>query len=115
MKHFPIERYRFYKHGNRIIAVSTYAGVSVRGVAICADGDEYDEEYGKRLAAARCNYAIALKRRQRALNKAMEAAQELEKAQAKLNKYRSYLWDSSEAVLAAGTELNNTIAERIEI
>ena len=115
MKSFPIDGYRFYKHGNRVIAVSTYAGRVVRGVAICADGDQYDEEYGKRLAAARCNYNVALKRRKRALDKATEAATEMERASAKLDKYRDYLWDASEAVLEAGTELDNVLAERAEI
>ena len=55
---YPIEKYRYYftktKAGNpKIIATSTYAGRTVRGVAICGDGDSYDEETGKKLAAAR--------------------------------------------------------------
>jgi hypothetical protein len=115
MKSFPIDGYRFYKHGNRIIAVSTYAGRVVRGIATCAEEDTYDEEYGKRLAAARCNYKVAVKRRERAFNKAVEAAANLERAQKQVEKYRSYLWDASNAVIDAGTEVDNIVMERAEI
>ena len=43
----------------KVIAISTYAGKPVRGVAICSVHDEFDLEKGKKLAAARCNAKVA--------------------------------------------------------
>lgn len=63
---FPIEKYHFIKTRNKIIAMSTFAGKTVKGVAKLNPKDEYDEEFGKRLAAARCNLKIAQKRCKRA-------------------------------------------------
>ena len=44
---YPIEKYRYYTNGRRVIAVSTYAGKTVRGVATCDPGDEFSMEKGK--------------------------------------------------------------------
>ena len=115
MKHFPIEGYHFFQHGNRVIAVTTYAGKTVRGVAVCANDDEFDLEYGKRLAAARCNYKVAKKRRERAFTKVANAAEVYEAACHDLDKYRRYFYDASNAVLEAGTELDHVLAEKAEI
>ena len=115
MKHFPIEGYHFFQHGNRVIAVTTYAGRTVRGVAVCADGDEFDIEYGKRLAAARCNYKVALKRRERATDKVFHAVEDFERADKELNKYRQYFYDASNAVIDAGNELDQVMREKAEI
>lgn len=65
---FPFEKYRFHvvdtknsdgQKVKKVIAISTYAGKPVRGVAICSVHDEFDLEKGKRLAAARCNEKVA--------------------------------------------------------
>ena len=50
---YPIEKYKFYTNGSRVIAVSTYAGKTVRGVAVCHAGDTFSLEKGKKLAALR--------------------------------------------------------------
>ena len=78
MKTYPIEKYKFYttktKDGRmKTIATSTYAGKTVRGVAICDHEDTYNEEVGKKIAAARCAVKVAEKRYFRAASKA-EAA-----------------------------------------
>lgn len=70
---YPIEKYRFYTNGSRVIAVSTYAGKTVRGVAVCHTGDEFSLEKGKELAALRCAEKIAKKRIARAERKIDEA------------------------------------------
>lgn len=70
---YPIEKYRFYTNGSRVIAVSTYAGRTVRGVATCHDGDEFSMEKGKQLAALRCAEKIAKKRIARANKKVDES------------------------------------------
>lgn len=70
---YPIEKYKFYTNGSRVIAVSTYAGKTVRGIANCHDGDEFSLEKGKQLAALRCAEKIARKRLNRADRKFDEA------------------------------------------
>jgi hypothetical protein len=104
---FPIEKYRFYQAGNKIIAVSTYAGGTVRGVSLCHPTDEFNLETGKKLAAARCNEKVAEKRMKRAKAKFAEAQEALLKAQADYDKMKSYLNDSvinyNEAAIATDT------------
>lgn len=71
---YPIEKYRFYTNGyNKVIAASTYAGKVVRGVAKLSDGDSFDIEKGKKLAAARCEVKVAEKRLARAAAKREQA------------------------------------------
>ena len=64
-----MSKYTFYTGGNKVIAVSTYAGKIVKGYAKCDPRDEYDLELGKKLAAARCNAKVAKKRAKRAAKK----------------------------------------------
>lgn len=106
---FPLEKYHFYtqetKDGvKKIIAVSTYAGKIVRGVAKCAPGDEYDEEKGKRLAAARCNARIAAKRQARAYRKCKEALAAKVEADRIYKKMYSYFCDSCASCFTAQSE-----------
>ena len=49
-----------------VVALSSFAGQTVRGVARCSDMDTFDIETGKKLAAARCSVKIAEKRMKRA-------------------------------------------------
>lgn len=62
-------RYSIYHNGNQIIVVSTYAKKPVRGVAKCDPRDEYNHEFGEKLARARCDLKIAEKRLTRAQEK----------------------------------------------
>lgn len=66
-KMYPIDKYKFYVNGKnkKVIAVSSYMGKPVRGVAKCNDADTFNLAKGKRLAAARCNLKIALKRQKK--------------------------------------------------
>ena len=83
--------------GKKIIAISTYAGRTVKGVAKCHPNDKFDVEFGKKLAAARCNEKVAGKRLARALNKYREAVDESIAANEKMNRMRDYALDASEA------------------
>ena len=85
MYNFPIERYKIYTTpDNKTIAISTYAGKTVRGVAKTDPRDEFNAEYGRKLAAARCAVKIAKKRRAR-------AEKMLKKAQHKMNEVCQYV------------------------
>ena len=107
---YPLSKYRFYTNGNRIIAVSTYAGKTVRGVAICHPDDNFDLETGKRLAAARCNEKIAAKRLDRASKKAMQAGLDVETAKQRLAKMQDYYNDAFVAYNTAAQEHDALIA-----
>ena len=92
MKEYSLDKYRFYFGENKVIAVSTYEGKTVRGVAKCDPRDNFDIELGKQLAAARCNQRIAQKRKMRArkeLNKALESYYGAEKRVDAMNLYYS--------------------------
>ncbi len=91
---YPFEKYRYYTTGNKIIAVSSYAGKTVRGVAKCAEGDAFDMEKGKKLAALRCAEKIAWKRLNRAVDKVAEAEAAVEAAENHLDKMVYYHGDA---------------------
>ena len=72
---YPIEKYQFkvYEKTNEddtkssvVIALSTYCGKVVKGTAKCMSSDPFDLEMGKKLAAARCDYKVCVKRKKRA-------------------------------------------------
>ena len=90
--------YKYYSNGkNLVIAKSTYAGKTVKGIAKCDPSDTFDIEYGKKIAEARCDYKIAKKRCNRAKNKMAEAAALLEEAQNYYDRMTSYYaeaWDA---------------------
>lgn len=90
--------YNFYNNGQKVIAVSSYAGRTVRGVARCAENDEFDLEKGQALASARCNLKIAEKRQKRAERKFLEAKEMEEKAKAHTKEMRKYFRDSNIAL-----------------
>lgn len=102
---YPLEKYRYYyaKKINadgttcpQVIAVSTFAGRVVRGIATCDPRDEknYDIEKGKALAAARCNEKIAARRVKRAQRKHEEAEIAMAAAIFKYNDTQDYVKNS---------------------
>ena len=55
-----IPKYSYFTNGkDTVVAVASYAGKRVRGVAKCSEMDEFDLAKGEKLAAARCNLKIA--------------------------------------------------------
>lgn len=84
--------YQFYKDNTgSIIAVSTYAGHTVRGKAKCHPADNYDEELGKQIAASRCNVKIANKRYNNLFRQYIKAKQEKDAAIVKFSNYANRL------------------------
>lgn len=77
----PISKYKFYITKDwKVIAVSTYAGKTVKGVAKLNPADPFDMEKGKKLAAARCEEKVCKKRLARSEKKLAMAKEEYEKA-----------------------------------
>ena len=110
MKNFPLEKYKFFINGNKIIAVSRYAKKTVRGVAICHPDDNFNVEIGKQIAAARCNEKVAAKRYNRAENKLQEAEVALAKAQEHYNRMKEYANDSFIALNEAAVAYDTMMA-----
>jgi hypothetical protein len=101
--------YTYYIHGNEVIAVSTYAGKIVRGIAKCNPVDEFDVERGKVLAAARCNLKVAKKRRTRAAKKYQEAIEKQRQATDHMFDMEEYLINSNKAAINAERDLDNLL------
>lgn len=108
---FPINKYRFYTTNNKVIAVSTYAGRTVKGVAKCNPGDEFSMDKGKELAAARCAVKIARKRLNRAQRKENEAVAAYRQASMHMDKMTTYCSDAFEAVDAAEANLREVLSD----
>lgn len=103
-------KYKYYTDNkNNIIAVSTYAGKTVKGIAKCDPRDAFDVTKGKELAAARCDYKIAQKRKNRAEKRRTEAANALAKAYRYYEKMNSYYSDSANKLDASKKYLNSVL------
>lgn len=102
--------YKYFRAGNKVIAVSTYAGKTVRGVATCAPGDEFNLEFGKKLAAARCNEKVAEKRYARANAQFNHLLSQENDLKDKLRKVADYYHDSFIAYNEAAQEVDQLIA-----
>ena len=106
--------YKFYQFNRtradstecvRIAAVSSFAGKPVKGYADCHPADQFDEEYGQALAAARCAEKIAEKRCKRAYNKVDEAKDAVNAALAHLMKMMQYEADAEANYNLASADL----------
>ena len=107
---FSLDKYKFITHDNEVIAISTYAGKTVRGVAKLHPQDIFNLENGKKLAAARCNEKIAAKRFARAVKKIKEAEKAYQKEIAWYNRMVDYYEDA----LAAKELAEKEVAELME-
>ena len=102
--------YKFYVTGNMVIAVSSFAGKKVRGVAKCNPNDNFDLEKGKTLAAARCGEKIARKRIKRAYTKVDEAQAQVNAAVRNLSEMLKYQADAEAKYNSAEFELENVLS-----
>lgn len=90
-----------------VVATSTYAGKTVRGVARCHPNDEFDIDKGIQLAVYRCNLKVADKRQARACRKVKEAKLALYEAQVFLDKMLDYRAQSVSDYLSAKDDLED--------
>ena len=101
MKDYPREKYKYFVGPNKVVAVSTYAGRKVRGIAKCSPEDTSDLEKGKQLAAARCALKVAEKRKRRADAKWDEAEKAYRAAEQHRRNMTDYWHDSRDALMFA--------------
>lgn len=90
-------KYKIDEEKRTIVALSTFAGKTVVGVARCADTDEFNIETGKKIAAARCSVKIAEKRMKRAEECYAYAVDAVKYWTEELEKMKHYDADSVEA------------------
>ena len=93
---FPISKYKFFvtPDQSKVIAVSTYAGKTVKGVAKRDPRDSFDLHFGKELAAARCAAKVAKKRKTRAQKQVLKAQRQCLEAQKYFNRMCAYEADA---------------------
>lgn len=104
-------KYVYYRSDNKIIALSTYAGKTVKGYAKCSPEDEFSNETGKELAAARCNARVAVKRVKNAQKKWHEAVQACLKAERHMNAMAKYYEDSVDRLKIAEAQVEYILNE----
>lgn len=107
---YSLDKYKYFtyfdKSGKKTVsAVSTYAGRTVKGYAKCDPRDDFNEENGRKLAAARCNAKVADKRLKRAEKKMGEALRQLDAAEAYYKRMRTYFNDASQEAAFAANEV----------
>ena len=107
-------KYKIDEKKRTIVAMSTFAGKVIAGVARCAPSDEFDIETGKKIAAARCSVKVAEKRMKRArlcYEIAVEAADYWNKRLAKMTKYRVDSERAFESAVDALATIENTFCK----
>ena len=105
-----MSKYHFYNSKDKVVAVSTYAGKPVRGIAKCDPADTFSLEYGQKLAAARCNEKVAGKRLKRAESKFVEACHNYLAAQRRMESMREYFADARNSLDEARANVANLLS-----
>lgn len=107
MKKYPFEKYRFVisEDKHQVIAITHDAGETIKASATCDPSDKFDIEYGKKLAASRANYKVALRRRKRSEKAVAKAIQELSIAQERVKRAMDFDEDAGNALYDAIIEL----------
>jgi hypothetical protein len=106
------KRYKYATDSsNTVIAISTYAGKPIKGVAKCDPNDKFSYVYGQRLAKARCDVKISRKRYKNANSKVKAAHEALIAAREYYSKMVEYEMDSFKAMDAANENLANILKE----
>ena len=107
MKKYPFEKYRFVisEDKHQVIAITHDAGETIKASATCDPSDKFDIEYGKKLAASRANYKVALRRRKRSEKAVAKAIQELSLAQERVKRAMDFDKDAGNALYDAIIEL----------
>ena len=103
-------KYKIFTNSvNDVIAVSTYAGKTVKGIAKCDPRDTFDIDKGVEIAEARCAKKVADKRLARARKKYAEAKRMLSEAESYLDRMSDYVSDAEKEVCYADKALGDIL------
>lgn len=122
---YPIEKYKCavknsyvdaegVAHGPVVYMISHYAGEVVKGSAKCSPEDEFDLEYGKRLAAARCNEKVVEKRCLSLGEKLVYISHDLDTLQAQYNVLYGHLEKALHELNAASKQVYDIESEKMD-
>lgn len=113
MNTYPIKKYKFVvlPEQKKVIALTSYAGKAVRGIAVCSEHDEFDIETGKRLAAARANVKVAMKRKARAEKKLAYFDKIIDEVEREYHDLEAYLYMADERWENAVDELAGVLSD----
>jgi hypothetical protein len=107
-------KYKIDEEKRTVVAMSTFAGKTVAGVARCDPRDEFNVNDGKKLAAARCSVKVAEKRMKRAelcYEIAVEAMKYWSERVAKMKHYKDDAITAYEAAYDALTNIEEKFCE----
>ena len=107
-------KYKIDEDKRTIVAMSTFAGKTITGVARCDPRDEFDIDAGKKIAAARCSVKIAEKRVKRAelcYDIAVEAVKFWSDRLAKMKHYKDDAITAFEAAYDALANIENSFCD----
>lgn len=102
--------YKFYRSDNKVIALSSFAGKTVKGTAKCDPSDTFSAEFGEKLAAARCDVKVATKRFKNARAKLYAANEAFEKAKKHFMNMSAYYDDSAKRLTDADNEVKKLLS-----
>ena len=97
-----------------VMAISSYAGKTVKAVAKCNPEDTFDMDTGIRLAEARCTLKVAEKRSKRAMLKYQESLDALNAAKKRFEDMAAYVVDANDKMKEAKNELDILLEELAE-
>lgn len=105
--------YKIYTNekAKQVIAVCRYGGQNVRGVATCSPEDEFNIEFGTKLAIARCEAKAAKLKIQNAARLYMEASVAADRAEKRYAKMKQYYMDAVDHFDETQADLVNIIKE----
>ena len=106
---FPFDKYRYLHSGNQVIAFSSFAGKTVKGIAKCDPNDTFSLDFGKHLAALKCNKKITAKRLKRAAMRYVEAEKSVVEAQKYAERMKQYYIDAKADHKEATDELHDLL------
>ena len=109
-----IDKYKYYsfhvdEKGKKVIAVTHYAGRTVRGIAKCAPEDTFNVEIGCKIAVARAEKKVARAKARNAVDKYLEAAKAADAAEKRFDEMKQYYIDAIDQLDEAEEYLDNLL------
>lgn len=111
-------KYKFYsfhidEKGKKVVAVTHYAGRTIRGIAKCSPADTFDIELGCKIAVARAEKKVAQAKIRNASAKYLAAAVAADAAQKRFDDMKQYYMDAVDQFDAI-VEIHNKLIDEIE-
>lgn len=104
-------KYKFYTNDKKVIAVSTYAKKNVRGVAVCSKDDNFDADFGMKLAKIRCDRKINEKRLKHLNKKVKDVNTIIDYFISERNKMISIINETYDTITNLNQEEHNLLGE----